>query len=233
MSTRGAAFLDTRKEGGTDTATVIVAAAHRVVRQAVRLSCEAEPGLDVVGEAGSVPELLQVCDTERPDVVVLDVDLPEGFEAIRELRERDLAGAIVILTDRTDGAAVLGALRLGVEGYLVLSSALSRVGKHVSRVLAGERVISPEVERVAVGELGRFARLAREGSEVRASLTPREHEVLVLISRGLTMRQMATRLGISPRTVETHVAKLYRKLDVRTRVQAVSRPATLGLIELT
>jgi DNA-binding NarL/FixJ family response regulator len=197
------------------------------------LSCEAEPGVDVVGEAGSVPELLRVCVTQHPDVVVLDVDLPEGFEAIRELHERELTGAIVILTDRTDGAAVLGALRMGVEGYLVRSSALSRVGRHVSRVLAGEHVISPEVERVAVGELGRFVRLAREGSQMRASLTPREHEVLVLISRGLTMRQMATRLAISPRTVETHVAKLYRKLDVRTRVQAVSRAATLGLIELT
>ena len=74
--------------------------------------------------------------------------------------------------------------------------------------------------------------MAREGSEVRASLTPREHEVLMLIGRGITMRQMATRLGISPRTVETHMAKLYRKLEVRTRVQAVSGRSRSGLIEL-
>jgi DNA-binding CsgD family transcriptional regulator len=88
------------------------------------------------------------------------------------------------------------------------------------------------VEKIAVTELGRFTRLAREGSEVRASLTPREHEILVLISHGLTMRQVATRLGISPRTVETHVAKVYRKLEVRSRVQAVSRAVSLGLVEL-
>ena len=143
-----------------------------------------------------------------------------------------MVGAIVVLTDRTDGSVVLGALRLGVEGYLVKASALSTVGPQIRRVLAGERVISPEIEQIAVTELGRFARLAREGSEVRASLTPREHEILVLISRGLTMRQMATRLGISPRTVETHVAKLYRKLEVRTRIQAVSRAVSLGLVEL-
>ena len=230
---RGVAFLDTGQEGETHTATVVVADAHHMVRQAVRMSCEAEPGLEVAGEAASVPELLRICDAEHPDVVVLDVDLPEGFDAIRELHERELTGAIVVLTDRTDGATVLGALRLGVQGYLVRSSALSRVGGHITRVLAGEHVISPQVERVAVGELGTFARQAREGSQIRASLTPREHEILVFISRGLTMRQMATRLGISPRTVETHVAKLYRKLDVRTRVQAVSRAATLGLIELT
>ena len=80
--------------------------------------------------------------------------------------------------------------------------------------------------------LGAFARQAREGSEVQATLTPREHQILVLVSDGLTMQQVASRLGISPRTVETHVAKLYRKLGVRTRVQAVSRAAQLGLIDL-
>jgi DNA-binding NarL/FixJ family response regulator len=137
-----------------------------------------------------------------------------------------------VLTDRTDGPAVIETLRLGVGGYLVKSSALPTVGRQIRRVLDGERVISPEVEQIAVSELGKFARMAREGSEVRASLTPREHEVLVMISSGLTMRQMASRLGISPRTVETHVAKLYRKLGVRTRVQAVSRAISLGLVEL-
>ena len=80
--------------------------------------------------------------------------------------------------------------------------------------------------------LGSFARKAREGSEMEASLTPREQEILVMVSDGFTMQQVGRRLGISPRTVETHVAKLYRKLGVRTRVQAVSRAAQLGLIEL-
>ena len=196
------------------------------------MSCESTPGLEVVGEADSVPELLAVCEERHPDIAVVDIALPDGFEGIRGLTEHHLAEAIVVLTDRTDGSIVLGALRLGVEGYLVKASALATVGPQIRRVLAGERVISPEIEQIAVIELGRFARMAREGSEVRASLTPREHEILVLISRGLTMRQMGTRLGISPRTVETHVAKLYRKLEVRTRVQAVSRAVSLGLVEL-
>ena len=165
-------------------------------------------------------------------MAVLDIALPDGLDAIRGLNDRQLVDIVVVLTDRTDGASVMEALRAGVEGYLVKSSALPTVGAQIQRVLSGERVISPEVQRIAVSELGAFARMAREGSAVRASLTPREHEVLLLLSRGLTMRQMATRLGISPRTVETHVAKLYRKLDVRTRIQAVSRAVSLGLIEL-
>ena len=93
-------------------------------------------------------------------------------------------------------------------------------------------MIAPELEQAAVLELGSLARQAREGSEMRASLTPREHEILLMVSQGLTMQQAGSRLGISPRTVETHVAKLYRKLGVRTRVQAVARAAQLGLIDL-
>ena len=126
-------------------------------------------------------------------MAVLDIALPDGLDAIRGLNDRQLVDIVVVLTDRTDGASVMEALRAGVEGYLVKSSALPTVGKQIQRVLSGERVISPEVQRIAVSELGAFARMAREGSEVRASLTPREHEVLMLLSRGLTMRQMATR----------------------------------------
>jgi len=219
-------------EEAANAARLVVADAHPVVRRAVRLSCEALPGLEVVGEADSGSAMLAICDELRPDVAVLDIALPDGIDAIRALNDRQLVDIVVVLTDRTDGASVIEALRLGVEGYLVKSSALPSVGRQIRRVLDGERVISPEVQRAALGELGAFARMAREGSEVRASLTPREREVLMLIGEGLTMRQMANRLGISPRTVESHMAKLYRKLDVRTRVQAVSRAVSLGLIEL-
>ncbi len=219
-------------EGQTVAARLVVADAHPVVRRAVRLSCDALPGLEVVGEADTGFDVLAVCEELRPDVAVLDIALPDGVEAIRGLNDRQLVDIVVVLTDRTDGASVMEALRLGVEGYLVKSSALPTVGRQIRRVLDGERVISPEVQRIALGELGAFARMAREGSVVRASLTPREHEVLMLLSQGLTMRQMAKRLGISPRTVETHMAKLYRKLDARTRVQAVSRAVSLGIIEL-
>jgi DNA-binding NarL/FixJ family response regulator len=215
-----------------EAARLVVADAHPVVRRAVRMSCDAIVGLEVVGEADTGSDVLDICEALRPDVAILDIALPGGLDAIRGLNDRQLVDIVVVLTDRTDGASVMEALRLGVEGYLVKSSALPTVGRQIRRVLDGERVISPEVQRIAVKELGAFARMAREGSEVRASLTPREHEVLMLISQGLTMRQMAHRLGISPRTVETHMAKLYRKLDVRTRVQAVSRAVSLGLIEL-
>jgi len=136
-----------------------------------------------------------------------------------------------VLTDRSDGAAVLQALRLGARGYVRKAAGLMDVGAAVRLVADGGRAIEPELEQAAVMALGRFAQQAREGSEAQAALTPRELEILVMVSHGLTMRQIGRRLDISPRTVETHVAKLYRKLGVRTRVQAVARAAQLGLID--
>ncbi len=140
--------------------------------------------------------------------------------------------SVLVLSDRADGDLVLRVLRLGARGFVTKAEGLRGLADTIRRVLAGERVIAPGLEQDAVLALGRFAKRAREGAEVAAELTAREHQVLELLSDGHTMRQIATRLGISPRTVETHVAKVYRKLGVRTRVQAVSRAATLGLVEL-
>jgi DNA-binding NarL/FixJ family response regulator len=215
-------------------ARVVIAGAHPVLRGAVRRSCEGISGVDVVAEVGDLDRLLEVCHNEHPDVLVLDDELigVDGPEALRQAREQGVAAGVLMISDRTDGASVLGALKLGVRGYLDKADGFRGVGAVVRAVAAGERVIDPELEQAAVMALGSFARNAREGSEVRATLTPREHEILVMVSTGSTMQQVARRLEISPRTVETHVAKLYRKLGVRTRVQAVARAAQLGLIEL-
>jgi two-component system response regulator NreC len=216
-----------------ETVTVVIAAGHAVIGEVVRRSCDGQPGLTVVAEVRDGPALLAACRSLRPDVIVLD-DRLDGRDrplaALRSLREEGVAVAAVVLTDRTDGASVLQALRLGARGY-VRKAGLTGVGAAVRVVADGGRSVEPDFEQAAVMALGTFAQQAREGSEVQATLTPREHEILLMVSQGLTMQQAAHRLGISPRTVETHVAKLYRKLGVRTRVQAVARAAQLGLID--
>ena len=218
----------------SETVSVVIAAGHGVVAEVVRRACQAEPGLHVVAEVRDPTALIDACRTLKPDVIVLDDRLDDAereLATLRALREEGVAAAAVVLTDRTDGASVLRALRLGVRGYVRKSDGLTGVGAAVRVVADGGRAIASDFEQAAVMALGRFAQQAREGSEVQAALTPREHEILVLVSQGLTMAQVGRRLGISPRTVETHVAKLYRKLGVRTRVQAVSRASQLGLIE--
>ena len=218
---------------GMTVVRAVVAAAHPVVRSVIDLACR-EADVAVTAKVETAIAAIDACRASPPDLLVLDLELPDadGFRVLADLGDDDRPEAILVLSDRADGDVVLRALRLGVRGYVTKAEGLRGLSNTIRRVLAGERVIAPGLEQDAVLALGRFARRAREGAEVAADLTSRERQVLELLSEGQTMRQIATRLSISPRTVETHVAKLYRKLGVRTRVQAVSRAATLGLVEL-
>lgn len=212
---------------------VVVVDSHPIFRGVARNACESGPRLELVGEAEDADQAADICPRLAPDVVVIDVDIDGGgVDAIHRMRRAGYRGRILVLTEQTGGTIVLECLRAGVDGYLEKAKALRSLGSSILRVALGERVIEPELEEAAVIELGRFAKLAREGSEVGSSLTPRELEVLRFMSEGLTMASIAKRLGISPRTVETHATKLYRKLLVKSRLQAVARGVSLGLIDL-
>ncbi|MGH2641180.1 MAG: LuxR C-terminal-related transcriptional regulator [Actinomycetota bacterium] len=215
-----------------DVGRAVVVASHRTVRAVIELACR-ELDVIVVGTAETAAAATAACRSSAPDLLILDLDLPDadGFRVLTDLDD-DRPGAVLVLADRADGDMVLRALRLGARGYVTKADGLGDLTATIRRVLAGERVMSPGLEHDVMGALGRLARQAREGAAVDADLTPRERQVLDLLSGGMTIGQIASRLGISPRTVETHVAKLYRKLGVRTRVQAISRAATLGLVDL-
>lgn len=218
---------------GTPPLRILIVGGHPVILGVVRLACAGRVDLDVVGEGSSGAEAVSLASEIPSDVLVLDLDLLEvdGLDVLRQIRQGGFEGAILVLSDRTDGSTVLDAMRYGADGYLTKAEGLRQVGSVILRVATGERVVDPSLERAAVLELGRFARQVRQGSEVAETLTGREREILELLAEGFTTRQIGRRLAISPRTVETHVAKLYRKLSVRTRVQAVARAASLGLID--
>lgn len=198
------------------------------------MACDAVTSLAVVGEAEDGYQTLAACEALEPDVVVLDTALPalSGFEVARRLKERGAPPAILMLSASVDDQLVFECMRIGVEGYLGKATGVGQIAEAIETVASGGRVFSPDQEAVAREQLATMARRAREASDLVASLTPREREVLELASQGLTMKQVGTRLGVSPRTVETHIAKLYRKLGVSTRVQAVARAAALGLVDL-
>ena len=221
---------------GTDAPTlvrVLIADDHPVFRGVVALTCTASDVLELVGEASSADELMGMVAELRPDVVVLDVDLPGGgIETIAALRAGGFEGRILVLTGRVAGVSVLGSLRAGADGYVERSRGLRSIGSSILRVSLGERLLDQDLERAAASELGQVARVAREGSAAAQVVTERELEILRLVSEGLTMGSIGRRLGISARTVESHLSKLYRKLGVRTRVQAVSKAAWLGLIDV-
>ena len=213
---------------------VLIVEDHPILRGVVKLACEAAPNLTVVGEASDGQEALRAYTEVEPDVLVLDLSLPDidGLEVVRRLRAAGSRAKILVLTGRTDDQAIFEALRAGVDGYLEKTAGIRFIAAALEKVARGERLFTPDQERSAVSELGRMARQAREASGLSENLTPRELEILGYVSYGLSVKQVATRLGLSPRTVETHIGKLYRKLGVSNRVQAVSKAASLGLIEL-
>jgi DNA-binding NarL/FixJ family response regulator len=210
----------------------VVAAAHSAVRGVIERACD-EADVIVLDRTATAAATTLACRTEQPELLVLDLDLPDadGLRVLEELAD-DPPPAILVLADRADGDVVLRALRLGARGYVTKAEGLRDLSTSIRRVVDGERVMASGLEQDAIAALGRLARRAREGEAVAAGLTPRERQILGLLAEGHTMQRIGTRLGISPRTVEAHVAKVYRKLGVRTRVQAVARAAALGLVEL-
>jgi DNA-binding NarL/FixJ family response regulator len=163
-----------------------------------------------------------VVDPGRSDSVALGI--------VRRLRERPSAPRVIVLVDAAADAAVLPWLRARVDGLLAKSSGVRAIARAIEAVADGDIVLEPDQHSRAVAELGHLVRAAR--SRPPSSPTARELEVLRLLALGLTIRQVARRTAISPRTVETHVTKLYRKLEVRTRMQAIARAAALGYIDV-
>lgn len=212
--------------------TVLVVSSHPVIEGVVRLAADATPEIGRILTTRDLGTVEALIEAEQPDVIVIDIDQgpTSGLETVRQVARAIPGGRIIVLSERADGQFVLETMRLGVQAFLRKPEGLRDIPTALAAVLAGDRIFAPDLEQTAVDELGRFARQARAGSEVGASLSPREREVLPLLAEGLTMQQIGRRLGISPRTVETHVAKLYRKLAVHTRLQAIARAASLGLI---
>jgi DNA-binding NarL/FixJ family response regulator len=211
---------------------VLIVSAHPVVDQMIRSAAEAAGSTQV--RTVSLGSDLGALDDRPTSIVVIDVDDEErpGLRSLRAVRETLPQARPVVLSDRAQGPQILAAIRLGAWAVLRKTDGLRDLSDVLIRVAAGERVLPPDLERSALSELGRFAQRAREGSSVEASITQREREILALLSEGFTTQQAGRRLGISPRTVEAHVAKLYRRLSVRTRLQAISRAVSLGLIRL-
>jgi RNA polymerase sigma factor (sigma-70 family) len=207
---------------------------HPVVRAMVRMACDDRNGLSVVGEAGDGNAAIELAAILRPDVIVLDLILPgmSGLEVVERLALDDTIAHTLVLTGSDEKTAVFEALRLGVSGYVEKTASVEEIADAIEAVARGQLVFSRELERRAQVQLGEFARSARETARALAQLTPRERQVLALVAEGLSTRQIANRLGLSSRTVESHIGNLYQKLDVRTRVQALYRAAGLGLIDL-
>jgi DNA-binding NarL/FixJ family response regulator len=206
------------------TVRVMLVDDHRIVREGLAYMLDGIDGIDLVGEAGSGSELLAVIDQIEPDVVLLDVHMPEmsGLEALEQLR-RDHPGVKVIMLSMHDQAAyVQQALRLGALGYLLKSTGLDELVRALELVADGKPYLQGELAGAVV---------TVDHETDLPHLSPRELDVLRLMANGRENKQIARQLQISEATVKTHVKALYLRLGVRSRAQATATALRLGLID--
>ncbi|MFF4851109.1 response regulator [Streptomyces sp. NPDC001194] len=209
---------------------VLLADDQPLVRSGLRVLMADTPDLEVVGEAANGAEAVRMSAELAPDVVVMDIRMPEmdGIEATRRLTSAGPGGArVLILTTFDEDEHVYGALRAGASGFAVKDMALDDILAAVRVVAAGDALIAPGVTRRLIAD---FAAGPAAAPERVAAITGREQEVLTLVGRGRSNSEIAQDLFITVATTKSHVARLLTKLDARDRVQLVIKAYEMGLV---
>jgi DNA-binding NarL/FixJ family response regulator len=206
---------------------VIVADDHPIVRDGLRALMEATPGIELIGEATNGDEAVAIARELRPDVVLMDLAMPgrNGIEATREIAAQGLAGAVLILTMFADDESIFAAMRAGARGYLLKDAGHDEMRRAIEGIGHGEAIFGAGVAQRMVGF---FARARELGVQPFPELTDREREVLDELARGSSNATIASRLGISLKTVRNHVSTILGKLMVVDRAQAIVRAREAG-----
>jgi DNA-binding NarL/FixJ family response regulator len=211
---------------------ILIADDQELVRTGFRVILNAEPDLDVVGEAKDGREAIDAVRSLGPDVVLMDIRMPnlDGIEATRRIAAEKSSPRILILTTFDLDEYVYDALRAGASGFLLKDAGADELIHAIRVVAAGEALLAPSITRRLIED---FARRPpqREQPAALADLTPRELEVLRLLARGLSNADMARELVLGDATVKTHVARIFAKLDLHDRAQAVVLAYESGLVQ--
>lgn len=207
---------------------ILLADDHPIVREGLSAVLETQPDFEVVGQATSGPQAIELAATLQPDVILLDLVLPEldGVAALRAIRTSNPAAKVIVFTAFDTDERILSAVQAGAQGYLLKGARREELFQAIRVVHAGGSLLQPVVA----------ARLLRKvtggGDLLPEPLTDREIEVLRLLARGMPNKEIAADLAISERTVKFHVSAILAKLGVGNRTEAVSKAAQLGLIDL-
>jgi two-component system, NarL family, response regulator LiaR len=206
---------------------VLVADDHAVVREGLRTFLGLQDGIEVVGEAADGESAVREAEHLRPDVVLMDLVMPrlDGVGAMRELRRRLPACRVIVLTSYAQDDRLLPAIQAGAAGYLLKAAEPQEIARAIRAAHAGEALLDPAIAARLVEAIAQPA-----GTRPAARLTPREREVLALIGRGLPNKRIARELGVSEKTVKTHVGHLLAKLGVTDRTQAALHAVREGLV---
>ena len=210
---------------------VVVADDQALVRTGFRVILDAEPDLEVVGEAADGRETVEIVQARRPDVVLMDIRMPnlDGIEATGLLTALPHPPRVLMLTTFDLDEYVYEALRAGASGFLLKDAGAEELLHAVRVIAAGEALLSPSITRRLIADYARRPPPSERPAAL-ADLTPRELEVLRLLARGLSNGEIARELVVGEATTKTHVARIFQKLDLHDRAQAVVLAYETGLV---
>lgn len=194
---------------------------HKIFRYGLKLILKSIKGLSVVGEASNGEEALDICTLHNPNIIIMDINMPfmNGLEAARELKERGITSRIIVLTASKEREYIIAANKLGVKGYLLKESEPSNLIKAISEVTLGRTYLDSEVA-LLLANRDLNTDTINENLRKIDLLSKREFEVLELLSKGKSNKIIGKELYISEKTVKNHITQIYKKLEVRDRLQA-------------
>ena len=201
---------------------VVVADDHTIIRSGLRMLLEREAGFEVVGEASDGRQAVELAESLKPDVIMLDIGMPNlnGIEATRQIVQKLPRTRVVVLSMHSDESYVLKALKSGARGYLLKDSAESDILNAIRAVSEGKAYFSPEISKMLVEDYVREIR-TRGVEDSYELLTSREREILQLIAQGKSNKEVAARLNLSLYTVETHRRNLQDKLNLHSLAELI------------
>jgi DNA-binding NarL/FixJ family response regulator len=208
----------------------LIADDHALVRAGIRALVEKIEGIIVVAEAGKGSEAIDLINELKPDLVLLDITMPDGsgFDVLHHLKKNFPEIRVIVLTVHEAGEYAIRALREGAAGFLPKSAASTELEQAINTVMRGETYISPETSRKTLLEYGK----GTSKRDQLANLSPRQREVLRMIAEGRTTKQIAQLLEISVKTVETHRSQLMERLDIHDVAGLVRYAISVGLINV-
>lgn len=209
---------------------VLLADDHALVRAGLRALLDKTSDIQVIAESGNGPETLEFVEKYKPDLVLLDITMPQlsGLEVLEKLHRNSPAVRVIILTIHDDPAYAVGALRAGADGYLPKKAAGDEMVKAIRVVMNGESYLSPEISREALAD---YKAAVDDGGRLE-ELTPRQLDVLRMIAEGYSTKEIARGLNISAKTVETHRALLMQRLNIHDVAGLVRYAIKTGLVKM-
>jgi DNA-binding NarL/FixJ family response regulator len=210
---------------------VMVVDDQALVREGLMILLDAAADITPVAAASDGEEAVRLAARHRPDVVLMDLRMPvrDGVEATRQIRAARPETEIVVLTTHADEASILDALRAGARGYLTKDAGIAEISRAVHAAADHQALLDPVAQSALMGAANAAARPAPAPATLPDELTPREAEVLSLVARGLSNREIAETLVVSEATVKTHINHVFAKTGARDRAQAVHYAYTHGL----